>query len=111
MSDQTKTRRIRDLNDRLRTTRLGGRVMLSRGIAALPVEVSVRILNAVARFDEFSEDNDPYGEHDCASLTACGHRTIWKIDAYDKDMVYASEDPGDPSKTTRVMTVMLAEEY
>ena len=38
------------------------------------------VLIAVARFDDFNEDNDPWREHDCAVLTANGRRVIFKHD-------------------------------
>jgi Protein of unknown function (DUF3768) len=62
-------------------------------------------------FKDFTADNDPNGEHDCAILSVEGLRILFKIDYYDPTMLYASEDPADPRKTSRVMTIMLTEEY
>ncbi|HEX3871384.1 MAG TPA: DUF3768 domain-containing protein [Pirellulales bacterium] len=36
---------------------------------------------------------------------------LFKIDYYDRDMEFGSEDPADPQKTTRVMTILRADEY
>ena len=113
MSDASpiKAARIRELNDQLRCKAIGGRIVITRGIQALDADDLRSVLLAVARFDDFSEDNDPWGEHDCATLTVDGHRLIFKIDYYDCDLAYHSPDASDPAVTERVMTVMLAEEY
>jgi hypothetical protein len=63
------------------------------------------------RLAEFTDDNDPYGEHDFGSFGLCNRKFFWKIDYYDPQLEYGSEDPTDPQKTTRVLTLMLAEEY
>ncbi len=106
-----KRERIRMLNDRLRKTRTGGLIVMTPGIKALGHEAVFELLRAIAGFDSFGENNDPYGEHDMGALTVRGRRVFWKIDAYDLAMEYASPDPSDPAVTRRVLTIMLAEEY
>ena len=99
------------LNDAFRRTFAGGKVTMTAGVYALPDMVKAAALQKAATFDEFNEDNDPYGEHDFGSFELCGRKFFWKIEYYDRDMQYGSADPSDPTKTTRVMTVMLASEY
>lgn len=105
------TEEIRRLNDELRTQFRGGKVMLTTGVTALGEMAVVEILNAIAAFDDFTADNDPHGEHDCALLDWQEERIMFKIDYYDQNLKYLSDNPADPSVTTRVMTVMLASEY
>lgn len=103
---------IAELNDVLRTTFLTGTVILTPGIRALPDAVREEIITKVRTFDDFSEDNDPYGEHDFGSFNEPGaDKVFWKIDYYDRDYCNGSTDPTDPKATRRVLTVMLAEEY
>ena len=55
--------------------------------------------------------NDPHGEHDFGSFEIAGQKFFWKLDYFDAEMKYGSEDPADPSKTTRVLTITFASEY
>src|SRR5438445_4183402 len=103
--------KIRELNDRFRTTMTGGRVMLTAGVDALPSDVKAMVIRKVATFSDFTPDNDPHGEHDFGSFLLAGRKFFWKVDYFDPAMQFGSEDPADSSKTTRVMTIMLAEEY
>lgn len=107
MDDRTKM--IRDLNDRARTTFLGCRMMVTPGVQAL--EDLAAILMEVRTFDAFTEDNDPHGEHDFGSFRHGGETLFWKIDYYDQTLTAGSEDPSDPDVTTRVLTILLANEY
>jgi hypothetical protein len=101
--------RICALNDQLRQHHSGGRIFISRGLSALGKEAVRLALKDIAAIDHFDARNDPYGEHDFGSVVIAGHRLFWKIDYYDDSLLHAA-DPADPS-CTRVMTIMLAEEY
>ena len=68
--------RIRFWNDHLRKFHRGGRVLLTRGVAALDAATQMRIVQAVTDFDQFTADNDPHKEHDCAILSVGEHRIM-----------------------------------
>ena len=103
--------KIRELNDAFRTTMTGGRVMMTSGVQALGEKTVASVLTAVREFTAFSAHNDPHGEHDFGSVTLAGRKFFFKLEYYDVAMEFGSEDPADPSKTTRVLTIMLASEY
>jgi hypothetical protein len=105
------TERIRELNDAFRSTFSGGQVMMTSGVHELPDCVKADALVKVATFSEFTRDNDLYGEHDFGFFELVGRKFFWKIDYYDEGCELGSDDPADPKKTTRVLTLMLAAEY
>ena len=102
---------IKTLNDNLRKTFIGGRVVLTQGINVKSPKDIARILAKVRNFNNFTKANDPYNEHDFGSFDYKGEKIYWKIDYYDKSYQYLSENPVNPDITNRVLTVMLAEEY
>ena len=103
---------IAALNDAFRRSFIGGRVLLTAGITSLSDADQVEIMQAVQSFGSFTADNDPHGEHDFGTFDRPGvGRIFWKIDYYDPSMEMGSDDPANPTKTVRVLTIMLASEY
>lgn len=106
---QYHTDAIRELNDTARQTLNGCRVLITLGVQGLAN--LTEILRKVRTYDAFSEDNDPYGEHDFGSFQHDGETLYWKIDYYDKLVNLGSDDPANPEVTSRVLTILLASEY
>ena len=122
MSAAQKAKRIEELNDQLRARVMmpvfgkafpPGAIYMTRGIASLGPEAQIVIAAKVRSFDDFSEDNDPYRERDFGAFGLPGAGKIfWKIDYYaDETGQWGADDPSDPEKSFRVLTIMLAEEY
>ncbi|MCT4655992.1 MAG: DUF3768 domain-containing protein [Cohaesibacter sp.] len=107
----SKAEQIRKLNDTFRQSFMGGQIMITNGTDRLSPTAKLELFDAIKGYDAFTEDNDPYGEHDFGSLNFQGDRYFWKIDCYDNDMLYHSPDPANPKLTMRVLTIMMAEEY
>src|SRR5450755_4063442 len=107
----SKSDRMRVLNDNFRSTFVGGQVVMTQGVDALPIDTKARVLLAVQSFSNFTKDNDPHREHDFGNFNVEGESYFFKVDYYALDMHAGSEDPADPEKTTRVLTIMRADEY
>ena len=106
---EVDTAKIAALNDHARRSFTGCRVVITQGVQALDDLPSV--LDQVRKYNTFTPDNDPYGEHDFGSLRYLGETVFWKFDYLDVDLTMHSPDPSDPTVTARVLTIMLAEEY
>ena len=107
----SKIKKIRELNDKLRQNFSGGRVLITQGIAELPNDKQLAVIEKVRNFSNFNQNNDPNGEHDFGAFDFEGTSCFWKIDYYDVDYQYLSLDPSDETITNRVLTILLAEEY
>lgn len=111
IDDDTRTARIALLNDALRKACFGGTLLFTAGVQRLGPVFLTHVLEALRHYDDFREDNDPHGEHDFGKLIVSGEEMFWKIDYYDQNLEFGSEDPADANLTRRVLTVMLVEEY
>ncbi len=108
---------IRKLNDRFRRgdTSVPGHLVFTSGVKQLVDDsedgAMVELAALVAGFDAFADDNDPYCEHDFGAFEFKGERLFFKFDYFAPGLTEASEDPGDPWQSIRVLTIMLASEY
>lgn len=112
--DRTET--IARLNDR---ARFGldpkARVTFTRNCLAAfcdPDAIEVVVIQAqlMAAFRNcaFAEDSP---ERDFGTVEFRDRKVWMKIDYFDADLQYGSDDPADPSVTTRVLTILLPEDY
>ena len=102
---------IRALNDAFRKTFKGGTVVLSAGIIALGAQRQHAVLAAVQAFDDFNDADDPWCEHDMAAVMVDGESIFFRIEHYDPTGAELSEDPADPARTERVLTIMFGREF
>lgn len=105
-------------NDRFRAfspwgimDQLPGKIIFTPGILALGPEFLTLLQLNVAGFDDFTQDNDPWGDHSFGVVEICGVRTYWKIDLFNEAMDFAPDDPTDAQRTFRVLTLLLPSEY
>lgn len=109
--DISSSEKIRRLNDEFRRTFFSGWVVVTSGVMELGPDSVMAASLAVKAYDTFTEENDPYEEHDFGSFMLGKDKLFWKISYYDNRLEYGSEDPSDPRVTTRVLKIMLANEY
>lgn len=114
MNDHLSERadKIRQLNDQFRMRLKGsGKVIFVGELAAKEFEHRDKVFQAVMKFEAFNQGDDPYGEHDFGAFDLDGERYMFKIDYYDPSMDAGSDDPADPTKTLRVMSIFYASDY
>jgi len=91
-----RTDAIRALNDAFRKDPWRrGKVVMTQGVNIIPGGFAYKALEAVQKFDAFTEENDPHGEHDFVSVEVDGHLVFGKIEYYDKEVEYGSPDSSD----------------
>jgi hypothetical protein len=106
---------IAALNDRLRQTGQGGRVVCTPGFADLDQDVQAEIITRIQQYNDF--DADPWNERDAGQVEYDGLKVFWKIDYHNAntyknpEMEGLSIDPGLEDATDRIMTIMLLDEY
>jgi len=109
----SRAQHIAALNDDMRRNPfgLGKRTVVTRKLHQMGAEVIANVLRNVANYSDFNVSNNSHGERDFGTFRIDNHDIAFKIDYYDVDGIYGSEDPSDPAQTLRVMTLMFLSEY
>ena len=123
-----QTARIARLNDLARSAMgVACTAVATVGFRSLSTSDQSRVRELIETFDAFDEDNDPHGERDFGTIYQLGdgrwtterprvredkrEQVFWKLDYYDRDLQFGSEDAANPAITRRVLTIMLSDEY
>jgi hypothetical protein len=111
--EKERSARIAALNDQLRKNPSRPLWVITYGVNAKGPAFVAAAIAAVKAFDAFTEENDPNGEHDFASVEVEGTHLFWKVDYFEKGWNHTTgaETPENALTTDRVLTVMLVDEY
>jgi hypothetical protein len=90
-----------------------GRMHVTRSLMEAGDVFMAEAVKATGEFETFEPENDPEGWHDFGAVTIRGKTVFWKLDLYEAetDFRYGAEDPGNPDTTTRVLTIMMAQDW
>jgi hypothetical protein len=123
-----QTARIARLNDVARRAMgVACTAVATAGFRSLSAFDQSRVRELIETYDAFDEGNDPHGERDFGCVYQLGdgqwtterprvrdderERVFWKLDYYDRDLQFGSEDAANAAVTRRVLTIMLSDEY
>ena len=81
------------------------RMVMTEGVRSLCAIGKRDVLRKIKEAKDFTEDNDPYGEHDTIFVELDDQNYICKIDYYDSNFKWHEENGN------RVFTIMHASEY
>lgn len=85
----------------------GASLIVTQGVKDRFEDWQGGVLGAVVEYKKFTEDNDPYGEHDMGFFEVEDTKLMFKWD----DWTDVPEDMKTPGVGPLMLTVMLAEEY
>lgn len=109
--EATQVSTIAQFNDEFRQGNHSlGRIFTTPRVDGLSSDDQQELFRLVRTFDDFNLSNDPRGEHNFGCIEFKGEVYNFKIDYYAPNLIHGSEDPGDLTKTTRVLTLMHSSE-
>ena len=117
MTDESRTRecaRIAEQNDAFRKKQAGGgqgKWVWTQAIDAEGMDFVLTCVSAVAEYEDFTEENDPFGTREMGFMEVVGKKVWWKIDLYDRAYLGGSENPTSLADTRRVLTILFPSDY
>lgn len=117
MTDESRTRecaRIAEQNDAFRHRREGGgqgKWVWTQAVDAEGPDFLRACVQAVEVYQDFTEENDPFGTHEMGFMEVADKKVWWKIDLYDRSYEGGSPDPTSLAATRRVLTILFPSDY
>ena len=113
--DQTcECARIAEQNDAFRKQQAGGgqgKWVWTQSVDAEGQDFVLTCIAAVTDYDDFTEENDPFGTHEMGFMEMAGKKVWWKIDLYDRAYESGSSHPSSLADTRRVLTILFPSDY